>query len=266
VVRAWPQPVGCGARTSGPEHHQNQVLQRGHYSPRAGYPDLQLAARLLTARRRRRRLPGRIVAAPWASSARCGHAASTVGPLLHGVQHCFERSSTYTEHLLVAAMGALRRQCSSARQRAACMPRSCASRSSCVNSFVWPKLHSDFAPPLLRPWAVLPLGERMQPCRVRASANVAAVTRCSACRDRGSTTVARQRVRTASWVRTRGHWVGTVSTARGSFDGLPVGVFGQPAWGATSKLAHVRPRIWSGVPIRYMLCVGPAAEAVYGHR
>lgn len=116
------------------------------------------------------------------------------------------------------------------------------------------------------PRVVLPLGAHIEPCRVRASANVVAVTRCSACRDRASTTVARQRVETASWVRTRGHWVGTVSTTRGSFDGLPVGVFGQCVWGATSKLAQARPRKWSWVPNRYILCVGPAREAVYGHR
>ena len=116
------------------------------------------------------------------------------------------------------------------------------------------------------PWAVLPLGAHIEPCRVRASANVAAVTRCSACRDRTSTTVAWQRVGTASWVRTRGHWVGTESTARGSCDSIPVGVFGQSAWGATSKLAQARPRKWSWVPTRYILCVGPAREAVYGHR
>ena len=59
---------------------------------------------------------------------------------------------------------------------------------------------------------------------------------------------------------------GIESTARGSFDGLPVGVFDQCVWGATSKLAHVRPRIWSRVPTRYTLCVGPAGEAVYSHR
>ena len=51
--------------------------------------------------------------------------------------------------------------------------------------------------PLLARGRVLPAGEQMQPCRVRASAQRVTVTRLSACLDRGSTTVARQRVWTA---------------------------------------------------------------------
>ena len=120
--------------------------------------------------------------------------------------------------------------------------------------------------PLLDRGRVLPASEHMQPCRVRASAQRVTVTRLSACLDRASTTVARQRVGTASWVRTRGYWVGTESTARGSFDDLPVGVFGQRVWGATSKLAQFRPRIWSWVPNRHTLCVVPARDAGYGRR
>ena len=48
--------------------------------------------------------------------------------------------------------------------------------------------------------------------------------------------------------------VGIESTARGSFDGLPVGVFGQCVWGATSKLAQARPRGAPPVPTGYTLC------------